>query len=595
MPLSTEDSSNKMSPPGKKLIYTRDSSRLTFEQRCFYETNGYIVFRRLVPLDLLEKCSRRFDDIASGKVDKGVMTVMRDVSDRKAVNKIQDINHDEVLREYIEYNPMLDVIEAVTGPNIMAVHSMLIAKPPDSGTNSSKHPPHQDLYYFPFRPAEKIVAAWTAIEPCDTLNGCLFVSPGSHLAQTLYPHDYPSGANNKFYHGIQELPNSMNWIDLEMQPGDTVFFHPLLVHGSGVNKSNRTRKAISCHYAAGDCNYIDVRGTVQDNVAKEIVEVARKRFSIEEIDYADLWRMRSSLVRGIRSNLNMSGKRLVYTRDSGILTFEQRCFYEKNGYIVFPRLIPQNILTNCSQRFDDIVEGKVEKGNIIVMRDVSDRKSVNKVQDINHDDVFCQYIECKQILDVVEAITGPNIMAMHSMLIAKPPDSGTNSSKHPPHQDLYYFPFRPVDKIVAAWTAIEPCDTLNGCLFVAPGSHLAQTLYAHGYPPGANNAFYHGIQDLPSTMKWQQLEMQPGDTVFFHPLLVHGSGVNKSNRTRKAISCHYAAAECHYINVSGSVQDAVAKEIVAAKRKRYNTSDDMSFEDFFKLKSSLVRGMRSNL
>lgn len=51
----------------------------------------------------------------------------------------------------------------------------------------------------------------------------------------------------------------MKWQNLEMQPGDTVFFHPLLVHGSGVNKSNRTRKAISCHYAAADCNYIDVR------------------------------------------------------------------------------------------------------------------------------------------------------------------------------------------------------------------------------------------------------------------------------------------------------------------------------------------------
>lgn len=100
-----------MSTTAKKLVYTRDSPRLTFEQRCFYEKNGFIVFPRLVPLDLLEKCSKRFDDIASGAADKGVMTVMRDVSDRKAVNKIQDINHDEVLREYIEYNPMLDVVE----------------------------------------------------------------------------------------------------------------------------------------------------------------------------------------------------------------------------------------------------------------------------------------------------------------------------------------------------------------------------------------------------------------------------------------------------------------------------------------------------
>ncbi len=64
---------------------------------------------------------------------------MRDVSDRTAVNKVQDITQDDVLRLYIEYNPMLDIVEAFTGPNIVAVHSMLIAKPPDSGTNSSRY------------------------------------------------------------------------------------------------------------------------------------------------------------------------------------------------------------------------------------------------------------------------------------------------------------------------------------------------------------------------------------------------------------------------------------------------------------------------
>jgi len=81
-------------------------------------------------------------------------------------------------------------------------------------------------------------------------------------------------------------------------------------------------------------------------------------------------------------------KKLALTRDSGLLTFDERCFYEKNGYLVVRGLIPLNILSKCSKRFDDIVAGTVERGNIIVMRDVTDRKAVNKVQDINHDDVF---------------------------------------------------------------------------------------------------------------------------------------------------------------------------------------------------------------
>lgn len=67
---------------------------------------------------------------------------------------------------------------------------MLINKPPDSHQDTSRHPIHQDLHYFPFRPAEKIVASWTAMEKIDEKNGCLFVCPGTHKTNLL-PHVYP--------------------------------------------------------------------------------------------------------------------------------------------------------------------------------------------------------------------------------------------------------------------------------------------------------------------------------------------------------------------------------------------------------------------
>ena len=47
-----------------------------------------------------------------------------------------------------------------------------------------------------------------------------------------------------------------------------------------------------------------------------------------------------------------------------------------------------------------------------------------------------------RILDYVEAFTGPNIQAMHTMLINKPPDSGKKTSRHPLHQVcLYFWPY----------------------------------------------------------------------------------------------------------------------------------------------------------
>ncbi len=45
-------------------------------------------------------------------------------------------------------------------------------------------------------------------------------------------------------------------VHLAMEPGDTVFFGPLLLHGSGRNRSRGFRRAISSHYAAADCSYL---------------------------------------------------------------------------------------------------------------------------------------------------------------------------------------------------------------------------------------------------------------------------------------------------------------------------------------------------
>jgi len=64
---------------------------------------------------------------------------MYDVKDRKALTKIQDMHMDPIFRQYTEHKKILDIIECFTGPNIMAIHSMLIVKPPDSGFGSSRY------------------------------------------------------------------------------------------------------------------------------------------------------------------------------------------------------------------------------------------------------------------------------------------------------------------------------------------------------------------------------------------------------------------------------------------------------------------------
>ncbi|XP_068204119.1 phytanoyl-CoA dioxygenase, peroxisomal-like [Palaemon carinicauda] len=297
-------------PEVTEFQYTLDNPRLTPAQRAFYEENGFLVIPNLVPHDLINKWRGRFLDLVEGRVDTAGMTKMKDialkdktgVAAERIVNKIQDFVWDEVLSEHCMLPQILDYVECFTGPNIMAMHTMLINKPPDPGTRTSRHPLHQDLHYFPFRPANRIVCAWTAMEKINEDNGCLFVLPGSHKGQ-LEQHEYPEWEKgvNKMYHGVRGFDDEPKSL-LCMEKGDTVFFHPILLHGSGDNRTEHFRKAISCHYAASECNYIDVRGTTQESIAKEVEEIAKKR-GVTGLDFKEIWKLRSRVVRGTEVNL----------------------------------------------------------------------------------------------------------------------------------------------------------------------------------------------------------------------------------------------------------------------------------------------------
>ena len=65
----------------------------------------------------------------------------------RVFNKIQDFVWDETLSKFVCLPEVLDYVECFTGPNIRAVHSMLINKPPDSGNKTSRHPLHQVTGY----------------------------------------------------------------------------------------------------------------------------------------------------------------------------------------------------------------------------------------------------------------------------------------------------------------------------------------------------------------------------------------------------------------------------------------------------------------
>ncbi|XP_078090877.1 phytanoyl-CoA dioxygenase, peroxisomal [Mustelus asterias] len=297
----------------RRLRYTLESQLLTPEQRQFYEENGFLLIKKLVSDEDIKHFRDEFERICRREVEVPMLTIMKDIAinkseyvdDQQAVSKIQNFENNEVLFKYCCLPEILKYVECFTGPNVMAMHTMLINKPPDAGKKTSRHPMHQDLHYFPFRPADQIVCAWTAMERVDRNNGCLVVLPGTHKGR-MKQHDYPEWKDgvNKMYHGVRDYNPDHPRVHLVMEKGDTVFFHPLLIHGSGRNRTQGFRKAISCHYASSDCYYIDVKGTLQENIEQEILELGRTKYGIDgDINMADVWCVKGRLVRGERTNL----------------------------------------------------------------------------------------------------------------------------------------------------------------------------------------------------------------------------------------------------------------------------------------------------
>ena len=225
-----------------------------------YRQDGFLLLRGLVPPERLQRLDAHFQDLVLGRAERPPrMVVMEDVMVAKgvvepatplhAVNKILSFEDDPVLFAFAEDPDVLDAVRSIVGPSLMTLSTNVFNKPPGV---DGRHPLHQDLRYFAVRPAEKIVAVWTAMTPCSRENGCLAVVPGSHRAGLLQHGDPDWEHVNRGFFGTDEIDAGKRE-HVEMEPGDTLLFHPLLVHGSGRNRSDGFRRAVSVHYASADC------------------------------------------------------------------------------------------------------------------------------------------------------------------------------------------------------------------------------------------------------------------------------------------------------------------------------------------------------
>ncbi|KAK4874190.1 hypothetical protein RN001_013550 [Aquatica leii] len=296
----------------KTYQYTKDGDHLTTEQRDFFEENGYIVIPKLIDSDLLDECKQRFIDYCDQKLQTAGVTYMNDAYLKKkgyegqyAMNRIHHIYFDSVLSKYVTNKALLDVVQSIIGTsNISCCHSIFLNKPPNSEIDSSRHPMHQDLYFLPYRPENSIIATWTALEKVTVENGCLFLVPKSHKLK-LKQHEYPENINTNSFYTIPDFKN-FTPINVPMEKGDTVFFHPLVLHGSNPNLTQGFRKSMACHFVDSNCNIIELT----DEKTKRDQEELSLLWGYGKSDYQLFWKKKTWVARGLPGNINKVDSKL---------------------------------------------------------------------------------------------------------------------------------------------------------------------------------------------------------------------------------------------------------------------------------------------
>lgn len=143
------------------------------------------------------------------------------------------------------------------------------------------------------------------------------------------------------------------------------------------------------------------------------------------------------------------------------------------------------------------------------------------------------------ILDTVEQLLGPDLLAWNTSWFIKMPGDPTYVSWH---QDGAYWGLSPME-VATAWVALGPVTRANGCMRVIPGTHRQPALPQRD-TWAADNALSRGQEIAVDVDEAQavDLALAPGEMSLHHLWIVHGSEANRSDEPRIGIAIRYVAA-----------------------------------------------------
>ena len=162
---------------------------------------------------------------------------------------------------------------------------------------------------------------------------------------------------------------------------------------------------------------------------------------------------------------------------------------------------------------------------------------VNKLGHALHDrdPVFSALLRSRAVAVLAHALGRPEGRMVQSMLIFKQPEIGGEVRWH---QDASYLRSTP-QRVAGLWLALEDADRDNGCLWMVPGAHRGPLRERYAVDWSTREGTLVTTDPTP----WPEdeavpLEVPAGSLVVFHDHMPHRSDLNRSARSRVALTLH---------------------------------------------------------
>lgn len=243
-----------------------ETYRVSVQEYVTFRKVGYLVVRGLVPMEDVDEMNRHMDRLLDGSEIVEGARVMKDLGlkpeNRTDWLRVHMLHRLSPIHERFLLHPrILDVLEAIIGPDVLALQTMLFFKQPGQPGQGY----HQDSYYIPTFP-DTLCGAWLALTPATIQNGCLWYTVGTQN-EPVYPDPRGLGADlTTNMSDLGTIDNASNTdeavngltrvaakytgqeIPVEAMPGDVVFFAGHIIHRSHTNRSDTPRRSFVGHY-----------------------------------------------------------------------------------------------------------------------------------------------------------------------------------------------------------------------------------------------------------------------------------------------------------------------------------------------------------